>query len=121
MPDVRALAAAYGVRVELADLGDWGPADLVAEYDADGPVIRVNLRALPHGSSCDVRDAIDRAVAHEIYHHREAIGEFPHITERGAREAAADAFAEELVRSGGAFAGGLPRPAAVPRHGSSLT
>ncbi len=46
MPDARALAAAYGVRVELADLGDWGPVELVAEYDPDGPTIRVNERAL---------------------------------------------------------------------------
>jgi hypothetical protein len=46
MPDVRALAAAYGVRVELADLGDWAPLTLVAEYDPAGPVIRVNERGV---------------------------------------------------------------------------
>ncbi|GAC1571592.1 MAG: hypothetical protein NVS3B7_01890 [Candidatus Elarobacter sp.] len=97
MPDIRGLAAAFGVRVELADLGDWGTAALVAEYDADGPVIRINERALPHGSSCEVRDAIDRAVAHELYHHREAIGEVARIADRAARERAADAFAEALV------------------------
>ena len=88
MPDVRALAAAYGVRVELADLGDWGSANLVAEYDPHGPVIRVNIR----GSGC-----AERAIAHELYHHREAIGEIPRIANRGAREAAADAFAEALL------------------------
>jgi len=97
MPDVRGIAAAYGVRVELADLGDWGCATLVAEYDPDGPAIRINENALPAGSSCAVRDAIDRAIAHELYHHREAIGEIPRIAGRSAREAAADAYAETLL------------------------
>ena len=97
MPDVRALAQAYGVRVELDDLGDWATATLIAEYDPSGPAIRVNARALPHGSSCDVRDAIDRAVAHELYHHREAIGEIPRLTTRTERERAADAYADELA------------------------
>ena len=97
MPDVRALAAAYGVRVELAALGDWGAATLVAEYDPDGPAIRINERALPQGSSCDVRDAIDRAIAHELYHHREAIGEIARIPDRTAREAAADAYARAIT------------------------
>src|ERR1700734_125676 len=32
-PDVRALAAAYGIGIEIADLGDWGTARLIAEYD----------------------------------------------------------------------------------------
>ncbi len=94
MPDPRALAAAYGVRVELAHLGDWSPATLVAEYDPDGPAIRVNEAALPRGDSCTVRDAIDRAIAHELYHHREAIGEIARIAGRREREAAADAYAD---------------------------
>jgi hypothetical protein len=105
MPDVRGIAAAYGVRVELADLGDWGSTTLISEYDPDGPAIRINENALPQGSSCapstrsgqSVRDAIDRAIAHELYHHREAIGEIPRLRDRAAREAAADAFAERLV------------------------
>jgi hypothetical protein len=86
---VRALAAAYGVRVERAALGDWGATWLVAEYDPDGPVIRVDTR---------VRDAeIDHAIAHELYHHREAIGEIARIADRTAREEAADAFAAAMV------------------------
>lgn len=97
VPDVRALAATYGVRVEIAELGDWGSANLIAEYDPDGPVIRINERALPHGSSCDVRDAIDRAIAHELYHHREAIGEVPRLATRAERERAADGFAQTLL------------------------
>jgi hypothetical protein len=89
MPDARAVAAAYGVRVELVDLGDWAAVMLVAEYDPDGPVIRVNER---------VRGlAVEHAVAHELYHHREAIGEVARIADRAARERAADAFADEIV------------------------
>jgi hypothetical protein len=93
MPDVRGIAAAYGVRVELADLGDWAAVTLVAEYDPDGPVIRVNERPLPP------RAAVDHAIAHELYHHREAIGEVARTADRAARERAADAFADELVRA----------------------
>jgi hypothetical protein len=93
MPDVRDVAAAYGVHVELADLGDWAAVTLVAEYDPDGPVIRVNERALPTGA------VIDHAIAHELYHHREAIGEIERIADRSARERAADTFADDLVRA----------------------
>ena len=96
MPDVRGIAAAYGVRVEVADLGDWAAVTLVAEYDPDGPVIRVNERELWRTAS---RDAIDLAIAHELYHHREAIGEIARIAGRSARERAADAFADDLVRA----------------------
>jgi hypothetical protein len=124
MPDVRAVAAAYGVRVEVCDLGDWAAVTLVAEYDPDGPVIRVNERALwrilrqaqddknrthvdnstdtPHvtlslSKGAPPRYAIDHAIAHELYHHREAIGEVARIAGRAARERAADAFADVLV------------------------
>ena len=89
MRDARALAAAYGVRVELANLGDWAPVTLDAEYDPNGPVIRVNERA--HEL------AIEHAIAHELYHHREAIGEISRIADRVARERAADAFANALL------------------------
>jgi hypothetical protein len=87
--DPRTSARAYGVAIELADLGTWGDATLVSEYDPDGPVIRINSRAIPAGSSCDVREHIDRAVAHELYHHREAIGEVPRSANHKARERAA--------------------------------
>jgi Zn-dependent peptidase ImmA (M78 family) len=88
--DVHALAAAYGIGIEIADLGDWGPARLIAEYDPDGPAIRVNAREL---SSINV----ERAIAHELYHHREAIGDVPRLPDRNERERAADAFAAELL------------------------
>jgi hypothetical protein len=89
VPDARALAEAYGVRVEIADLGDWASVTLVAEYDPDGPVIRVSERT--------PEVAVWRAIAHELYHHREAIGEVPRLRDRAARERAADAFAERLA------------------------
>jgi hypothetical protein len=92
MSDARALAAAYGVRVELVPLGDWGSVRLIAEYDPEGPTIRVDVRRLPSGAG-----ALDRAIAHELYHHREAIGEVERIAPRHAREAAADAFAERTI------------------------
>lgn len=99
MRNVLALAAALGVRVEIDELGDWGSATLIAEYDPEGVVIRVNRRALPAGSSCAVRDAIDRAVAHELYHRREHLGLAPHLRDRAARERAADAYAARLCSS----------------------
>ncbi len=89
MPDPRTAAREYGVAIELADLGAWGDATLVSEYDPDGPVIRINSRALPTGSSCEVREHIDAAIAHELYHHREALGEIERLPSREARERSA--------------------------------
>jgi hypothetical protein len=97
MPDVRALAAEYGLVIEFADLGDWGAATLVAEYDPHGPAIRLNAR-LFDGSWAGFRnEALERAIAHELYHHREAIGEIARLPERRARERAADAFAQDCA------------------------
>jgi hypothetical protein len=89
VPDPRTAARCAGVAVELADLGDWGDATLVSEYDPDGPIIRINTRALPAGSSCAVREHIDAAVAHELYHHKEAIGAIARERSAAARERAA--------------------------------
>jgi len=89
VPDPRTAARDCGIAIELADLGSWGEAALVSEYDPDGPVIRINTRAIPPGSSCDVREHIDRAVAHELYHHAEALGTIPRLPSRKARERAA--------------------------------
>lgn len=90
------LARRYGIPVSLADLGDWGASELYSEYDANGPAIRVNARvarALPQPE----RDAfVRRAVAHELYHHRERLGEIPIVADRALREAAADAYARAL-------------------------
>jgi hypothetical protein len=97
MRDVRAVAAAYGVAIELVDLGDWGRATLVAEYDPQGPTIRVNARAITRGCADEGRRAIDLAIGHELYHHREAVGEVERVREHRERERAADAFAQALV------------------------
>jgi hypothetical protein len=71
-------------------LGDWGTVRLIAEYDPDGPTIRVNRREL-------ARTDLERALAHELYHHREAIGEVARLPRRADRERAADAFAATLT------------------------
>lgn len=89
MPDPRTVAREHGIAIELADLGGWGDAVLVAEYDPDGPVIRINTRAIPAGSSCEVREHIDRAVLHELYHHAEARGAIARLPGHAARERAA--------------------------------
>ncbi len=89
MPDPRTVARESGIAIELADLGSWGTSTLVSEYDPDGPVIRINTRAIPAGSSCEVREHIDRAIAHELYHHREAAGTIARVPGRKARERAA--------------------------------
>jgi hypothetical protein len=89
VPDPRTVARERGIAIELADLGEWGDATLVSEYDPAGPVIRVNTRAIPAGSSCDVREHIDRAVLHELYHHAEACGAIARVDGHKARERAA--------------------------------
>ena len=94
MPDPRTVARERGIAIELADLGAWGHATLVSEYDPDGPVIRINAQAIPRGSSCAVREHIDRAVLHELYHHREALGEIARLPKHAARERAAGAHRE---------------------------
>jgi hypothetical protein len=86
-----ALCAQYGVRVCFADLGDWGDAELRAEYDPGVPEIRINR----HLSA----DLVEFAILHELYHHREAIGEIALQRDRAMREAAADAYAAQLVEA----------------------
>ncbi|MGA2760619.1 MAG: ImmA/IrrE family metallo-endopeptidase [Candidatus Cybelea sp.] len=84
-----ALCAEHHVRVCFADLGDWGDAELRAEYDPDVPEIRINRRLSA--------DLVDHAILHELYHHREAIGEIAVLRDRAAREEAADAYAAQLL------------------------
>ena len=104
MPDPRRIAETYGVAVSVEDLGDWGEATLVSEYDPQGPVIRINARAIERLrqsrgglDSCDVRRFIDVAIAHELHHHREAIGDVPRAPDRGARERDAAAYAAAIT------------------------
>lgn len=108
MSDPRALAEAAGLTIEFADLGAWPGARLISEYDGDARAIRINERALEayrtaRGGldSCARRTFIDLAIAHELHHHREAVGDAPIGRDRRSREAAADAFARRLVRVDG--------------------
>jgi predicted transcriptional regulator len=88
------MARAYGVAVEFADLGAWGAAELRSEYDPGGPVIRINQRLM-------MRDElVALCIYHELYHHREAIGDVRRQGSRRAREAAADAFARAQMLHG---------------------
>ena len=91
------LARQYGVAVVVADLGDWGAADLYSEYDPEGPEIRINARTLAQLAPDAAERFIAHAVGHELYHHGEALGEIPRITARAAREREADRFAQALA------------------------
>ena len=95
--DAIARARSYGVGVRFADLGDWGDAELRSEYDPLIPEIRLNARVAERLTARE-RDAfVALAVGHELYHHREAIGEIAVVPDRGAREAAASEFARSLL------------------------
>ena len=91
------LAREYGVAVEFSDLGDWGVDELRSEYDPKGPVIRINIRVAEQMTSPELGEFITFAVGHELYHHREAIGEIPRLEERKDREIAANEFARKLL------------------------
>ena len=90
------LAQSYCVGVRFADLGDWGDAQLYSEYDPRVPEIVINARVARRLDATRRREFVELAVGHELYHHREAIGEVVSPSERIAREAAADAYAREL-------------------------
>lgn len=58
--------------IAVCDLGDWGPASLLAEYDAGDDAIRVSARALERIRAVLGDRAAERfiacAVAHERFH-----------------------------------------------------
>lgn len=91
------LASAYGVTIEYTDLGDWGRAELRSEYDPYGPVIRINGRVVAGLDVGQRDDFIAHCIFHELYHHREAIGEVRRRHSRRAREEAAEAFARAML------------------------
>ncbi len=97
MSGALAQALAYGVAVRFADLGDWGRAELRSEYDAAIPEIRLNVRVAAALTIAELGEFVTLAVGHELYHHRERIGEIAVLAPRRAREAAASAFAHELL------------------------
>ncbi len=95
--DPLAAAAAAGLALEIADLGDWSPAVLVSEYDARRRTIRVNRRLLDLAEArrgpAARANVLRTAVAHELYHHHVSAGALPAERNRAAGERAADAFA----------------------------
>ena len=92
-----ALAREYGVAVEFADLGDWGVDELRSEYDPAGPVIRINMRVAEQMTPEELGEFVVLCVGHELYHHREHLGEIPRLEERKERELAANEFARRLL------------------------
>jgi hypothetical protein len=88
-----ALARSYGVAVRFADLGDWGAAELRSEYDPQRAEIRLNVRVARRLTPAELEAFVTLAIRHELYHHRERIGEVPILAGRAARERAAGDFA----------------------------
>ena len=91
------VAERAGVAIEYADLGEWNGSELRAEYDPDGPVIRVNTRVLDELAGDERECFVVRAIAHELYHHLEARSDYAPAGSLRAREAAAQAFAERVL------------------------
>ncbi len=97
MNRVLAIAQQLGILIQYVDLGDWGSAELHSEYDPDGPTIRVNTRVLAKLPPCEISNFIGFAVAHELYHHREHRRQVEMISNRAARESAANNFARDMM------------------------
>lgn len=93
------LAREYGVEVLFADLGDWGIDELRSEYDPKGPKIRINTRVAEQLTPSELGDFVAFSIGHELYHHRENIGEVPKLMNRKDRETAANAFARQLLET----------------------
>ncbi|MBV8637170.1 MAG: hypothetical protein JO322_03735 [Candidatus Eremiobacteraeota bacterium] len=91
------LAREYGIEIAFADLGDWGIDELRSEYDPSGPTIRINSRVAEQMTPAELGEFVVLSVGHELYHHREAIGEIPRLNERKDREIAANDFARRLL------------------------
>jgi hypothetical protein len=92
-------ARAYGVAVRFADLGDWGADELRSEYDPSVPEIRLNIRVAAALDPRELGDFVALAVGHELYHHRERIGDVAPLRDRAASESAAADFARSLLES----------------------
>ena len=92
------MARGYGIAIRFADLGDWGLDELRSEYDPNGPEIRLNVRIAEQLAPEELGEFVTLAIGHELYHHRERIGEIVVHPDRIAREHAANDFARELFR-----------------------
>ncbi|HVA29016.1 MAG TPA: hypothetical protein VNF68_12610 [Candidatus Baltobacteraceae bacterium] len=91
------LAREYGIEILFADLGDWGIDELRSEYDPSGPAIRINIRVAEQMTAAELGEFVAFSVGHELYHHREHIGEVDKLPERKDREIAANAFSRRLL------------------------
>jgi len=94
-----ALARSYGVAIRFADLGDWGVDELRSEYDPSVPEIRLNVRIAEQLAPQELGDFVSLAIGHELYHHRERVGEIVVIADRVAREHAANDYARKLLET----------------------
>jgi hypothetical protein len=69
--------------IEIADLGAWGAATLVSEYDPEGDAIRVNARAVARVrralGDAAAESFVALAIEHERFHRAH-----PHASERDA-------------------------------------
>lgn len=92
-----AKARAYGVPIAFADLGAWGDAELRSEYDPREREIRINAGYAQALHPSQLGTFVTLAIGHELYHHRENIGEIPAISDRAERERAATDYALALL------------------------
>ena len=90
-------ARAYGVGIRFAELGDWGRDELRSEYDPNVSEIRLNVRIAEQLTPHELGDFVTLAIGHELYHHRERIGEIVVIADRVAREHAANDYARKFL------------------------
>lgn len=90
-------ARAYGVPVTFAELGTWGDARLRSEYDPRAREIRINANYAQELQPSELGTFVTLAIGHELYHHREHIGEIPPIADRTERERAATEYALALL------------------------
>jgi hypothetical protein len=91
------LARAYNIAVRFIDLGDWGDSELRSEYDSIGPEIRINRRITERMLGAERERFVALAIGHELYHHREYLGDIPTLATRAERERAADDYAVALL------------------------
>jgi hypothetical protein len=97
MHPVFELAKKYNVEIHYDDLGEWGVDELRSEYDPEGPAIRINKRVVENLPLAEIGDFVAFSIAHELYHHREHLGEVPQLRDRALRETAANDFARRLL------------------------
>jgi hypothetical protein len=90
-------ARALGARIEVAHLGPCCAPALLAEYDARCRTIRLNAAVMARLRGRERRRFVVRAIAHELYHHLEAIGAVRMQSTRAQREASAERFARRAA------------------------